>query len=147
MAISKHAFWLGWLSASTLSRLPIVRLDDELTDYEIARVLLYQGSLFWTAIDYPCFDIIQPPQGISRLRLSSYQFSADDYTTYRYDCAEILCNPRVARQGLMRGGILWRLAMEHASFQDVLARPATTATIQRSTSMQNVEARAESNLY
>ncbi|KJA12809.1 hypothetical protein HYPSUDRAFT_93774, partial [Hypholoma sublateritium FD-334 SS-4] len=31
---------------------------------------------------------------------------------------------------LMRGGILWRLAIENASFQDVLAGPTTIATIQ-----------------
>ncbi|KJA27424.1 hypothetical protein HYPSUDRAFT_104238, partial [Hypholoma sublateritium FD-334 SS-4] len=32
---------------------------------------------------------------------------------------------------LMRGGILWRLALEHASFQCVLAGPTSVATLQR----------------
>lgn len=109
----------------------ILRLDDELSDYDIARTLLNQGSTFWTVLEFASFDISKSPPGISRIRLSSYQFSAEDYSSYRYDCAEILRNPRIARQALMRGGILWRLAMEHASFQDVLAGPTTVATIQR----------------
>ncbi len=107
----------------------ILRLDDELCDQDIARKLLEQGSHFWTVFDSAPFDVVPPHPGISRLRLSSYQFSAEDYRTYCHDRDEILCSPRVARQCLMRGGILWRLAMEHASFQDVLAGPTPTATI------------------
>lgn len=107
----------------------IVRLDEELSDYDIARTLLNQGSTFWTVLEFAPFAIKQSPAGISRIRLSSYQFSAEDYTSYRYDCANILRSPRVARQALMRGGILWRLVIEHASFQDVLAGPTTVATI------------------
>ena len=107
----------------------ILRLDDTLCDRDIARKLFEQGSHFWTVFDSAPFDIAPPHPGISCLRLSSYQFSAEDYHTYCHDRAEILRSPRVARQALMRGGILWRLAMEHASFQDVLAGPTPTATI------------------
>ncbi|KJA19625.1 hypothetical protein HYPSUDRAFT_204504 [Hypholoma sublateritium FD-334 SS-4] len=108
----------------------IIRLDDNLCDYDIARALLNQGSPFCTVMDSVPFPIVPCPPGISRVRLSSYQFSAEDYKTYRRDSAELLRSPRVARQALMRGGILWRLAMEHASFQDVLAGPTIVATIQ-----------------
>ncbi|KJA19782.1 hypothetical protein HYPSUDRAFT_117469, partial [Hypholoma sublateritium FD-334 SS-4] len=85
---------------------------------------------FWTVLDSAPFPIVPSPLGISRLRLSSYQFTAEDYHAYCHDCAEILRSPRAARQALMRGGILWRLAMEHASFQDVLAGPFFATTTQ-----------------
>ncbi|KJA26433.1 hypothetical protein HYPSUDRAFT_133061 [Hypholoma sublateritium FD-334 SS-4] len=109
----------------------ILRLDDKLCDYDIAQELLNQGSPFWTVMDFEPFEILPSPPGISRLRLSSYQFSVEDYRIYCHERAEILRSPRVARQALMRGGILWRLAMEHASFQDVLAGPTPMATVYR----------------
>ncbi len=109
----------------------IVRLDDELCDYNIARSLLDQGSPFWTALDSASFDIIPSPPGIPRLRLSSYQFSAEDYHMYCHDRAQVLRNPRVSRQALMHGGILWRLVMEYASAENVLTGPTSTATIHR----------------
>ncbi len=108
-----------------------MRLDDELCDYNIARILLDQGSPFWTVLDFTPFDIVPSPPGIPRLRLSSYRFSAEDYHTYCHDRAEILRNPRVARQALMHGGILWRLVMEYSSVENVLAGPTTITTIQR----------------
>ncbi len=107
----------------------IVRLDDELSDYDVAQTLLNQGSPFWTVLPSLPFPVVPSPLGISRLRLSTYQFTAEDYHGYCHDRAEVLTSPRVARQALMRGGILWRLAMEHASFQDVLAGPSIVATI------------------
>ncbi len=108
----------------------IVRLDDRLSDYDIARALLDQGSPFCTVLDFPPFTIVPSPPGISCLRLSNYQFSQEDYRNYCHDRAEVLCNPRVARKALMCGGILWRLAMEHASFQTVFDGPTPVATAQ-----------------
>ncbi len=71
----------------------ILRLEDELSDHEIAQKLLDQGSRFWTVFDSASFDVVPPHPGIPRLRLSSYQFSAEDYQTYCHDRAEILCSP------------------------------------------------------
>lgn len=108
----------------------IARLDDNLSDYEVAWALLDQGSAFRTMLQVPIFAIKASPTTIPRLRFSDYKFSATDYETYCLERAEILRDPRIARQALMQGGILWRLAIENASFQSVLAGPTTLATSQ-----------------
>ncbi len=110
--------------------LSIVRQDENMCDYQIALALLDQGSPFRTVLQVPRFTLKPPVCGIPRLRLSTYKFSADDYKLYCHERAELLRNPRIARQALMRGGIMWRLAIENASIQDVLAGPTATATTQ-----------------
>lgn len=117
----------------------IIRLDDDLSDYDIARALLDQGSPFRTLLQVPSFVVEAPPIGIPRIRLSSYIFRSSDYEMYCLERADLFRSQRVSRQALMRGGILWRLAMESASFQGALSGPTTVATLQRMCSSLHVD--------
>ncbi len=94
----------------------------------LPRALVSQGSPFQTVLRMTPFTVATPVYGIPRLRLSTFKFGPADYQTYCLQRADILRNPRIARQALMRGGIIWRLAMDNASFQDVLAGPTAVAT-------------------
>ncbi|KJA12801.1 hypothetical protein HYPSUDRAFT_103267, partial [Hypholoma sublateritium FD-334 SS-4] len=75
--------------------------------------------------------VISPaPKALHRLRFSDYSFGPSDYASYCLERDELLRNPRVARQALKRGGIIWRLATDVASFHDVLGGPSVIATLQ-----------------
>ena len=65
------------------------------------------------------------------VRLSGYKFTIDDYYVYEQQRAALLSDPRVARSALLRGGIVWHLAVATLSFDDVLEGPTTAATLQR----------------
>lgn len=107
----------------------ILRLENDMCDYSIARELLNRGMPFFTLLCLPCFIVDPLPKVLPRLRFNDYQFSLVDYDAYCRERDELLCNPRVARQALKCGGILWRLAMKRASFQDVLSGPTTATTL------------------
>ncbi|KAF8809393.1 hypothetical protein BYT27DRAFT_7064487, partial [Phlegmacium glaucopus] len=64
------------------------------------------------------------------VRLSNYKFTQNDYFAYEQQCAAPLSDPRVARSALLRGGIIWHLAVATLSFDDVLEGPTTAATLQ-----------------
>jgi hypothetical protein len=65
------------------------------------------------------------------VRLPGYKFTQNDYYAYEQQRAALLSDPRVARSALLRGGIVWRLAVATLSFDDVLEGPTTAATLQR----------------
>lgn len=110
----------------------ILRLDANLNDYDIARELLNRGMPFLTLLPQvvPRSVISPSPKALRRLRFSDYSFGPADYASYCLERDELLRNPRVARQALKRGGIIWRLATDVASFQDVLGGPSVIATLQ-----------------
>jgi hypothetical protein len=64
------------------------------------------------------------------VRLAGYKFTQDDYYAYEQQRAALLRDPRIARVALLRGGIVWRLAVATLSFDDVLEGPTTAATLQ-----------------
>jgi hypothetical protein len=63
--------------------------------------------------------------------LPGYKFTQDDYFAYEQERAALLRDPRIARAALLRGGIVWRLAVATLSFDDVLDGPTTAATLRR----------------
>ena len=65
------------------------------------------------------------------VRLPGYRFTQDDFYAYEQQRATLLSDPRVARSALLRGGIVWRLAVATLSFDDVLEGPTTAATLER----------------
>ena len=65
------------------------------------------------------------------VHLSVYKFTINDYYACEKQCAALLSDPRVAHSALLRGGIVWRLAVATLSFDDVLEGPTTAATLQR----------------
>jgi hypothetical protein len=118
---------LGVTTAS--DALFVCRLNSGFDEYDIARRLLQSGIPFCTlrrmgTVPRP----VQSPGRMLPFRLSGYNFTTRDYDAYQHECTAILALPR-ARAALLRGGILWRIAVDILSFDDVLRGPSTTTTI------------------
>lgn len=133
----KEAATVPWMVAlpNAIDALYVCRLENkggsQITDFEVARELLYHGIQFSTLLPVkplPCFDA--PPITVP-IRLPGYKFTEDDYYAYEQQRAALLSDPRIARAALLRGGIVWRLAVATLSFDDVLEGPTTAATLQR----------------
>jgi hypothetical protein len=134
----KESVTVPWKIAvrNVIDALYICRLDlpgvTSYSDFEVARQLLNRGIQFYT------FLPVRPmaPRYVVRPihlpeRLHDYDFSLDDYHAYERDRASLLSDPRIARAALLRGGIVWRLAVATMSFDDVLQGPTTAATLSR----------------
>ena len=121
---------------NAVDALYICRLDPNFDEYDIARCLVQQGIRFQTLLSLR--DIPHSPKSSNRMlpidmlpiRLSGYQFSLRDYEAYRRQCSAIFAHPR-ARAALLRGGIVWRLAIEFLSFDDALQGPSIATTVYR----------------
>ena len=129
----KGEFTVDWKIAvhSVSEVLFILRLDANLNDYEIAQELLNRGMPFATLLPVAGNTINPAPTVLRRLRLSGYCFAQADYVSYCLERDELLRNPRIARQALKRGGIIWRLATDRATFQNVLVGPTLVAILLR----------------
>ena len=109
----------------------LCRLDASLTDYDLARELLNRGIRFHTLLPLPCIHP-SPPVAVSvPIRLPGYKFTPQDYHAYVQERSALLADARVARAALLRGGIVWRLAMATLCFDDVLRGPSVAATLYR----------------
>jgi hypothetical protein len=129
----KQAASMPWIIAvhDPTDALFLCRLDPSLTDYELARELLNRGIRFHTLLSLQ-YVPPSPPIPISiPLRLPEYVFTSSDYRAYVQQRSALLADPRVARAALMRGGIVWRLAMATLSFDDVLYGPTAAVTLHR----------------
>src|SRR6202522_1977880 len=103
-----------------------------LTDFEVARELLNRGIGFSTLLPVKSLPRSIRPLAITvPVRLPDYAFTRDDYYAYEQERAALLSNPRIARSALLRGGIVWCLAVATLSFNDVLKGPTTAATVHR----------------
>jgi hypothetical protein len=134
----KEAATVPWMVAvpNVVDALYVCRLHQTgelpLTDFEVARELLNRGIKFSTLLpvkSLPCS--IRPLAITVPVRLPGYKFKRDDYYAYEQERAALLSNPRIARSALLRGGIVWRLAVATLSFDDVLEGPTTAATVHR----------------
>ena len=101
------------------------------TDVDVARELLNNGIQFSTLLPVKPLPCSIGPKITVPVRLPGYKFTLDDYYAYEQQRAALLSDPRVARSALLRGGIVWRLAVATLSFDDVLEGPTTAATLQR----------------
>ena len=135
----KEAATVPWMVAvpNIIDALFVCRLDrprargSPLTDFEVARELLNHGIQFSTLLPVKPFPRSIGPVITVPVRLPGYKFTQDDYYAYEQQRAALLSDPRVARSALLRGGIVWRLAVATLSFDDVLEGPTTAATLQR----------------
>ena len=133
----KEAATVPWKVAlcNAVDALYVCRLDRTgglgITDFEVARELLYHGIQFSTLLPVKPLPLLVTPPITIPVRLFGYKFTEDDYNAYVQQRAALLSNPRVARAALLRGGIVWRLAVATLSFDDVLQGPTTAATLQR----------------
>jgi hypothetical protein len=133
----KEAAKVPWMVAlhNVVDALYVCRLDRigglQMTDFEVARELLYRGIQFNTLLPVnPLPRSIAPVLAVP-VRLPGYKFTQDDYFAYEQERAALLRDPRIARAALLRGGIVWRLAVATLSFDDVLDGPTTAATLRR----------------
>jgi hypothetical protein len=135
----KEAATVPWMVAvpNVIDALFVCRLDrprargSPLTDFEVARELLNHGVQFSTLLPVKPLPRSIGPVITVPVRLLGYKFTQDDYYAYEQQRAALLSDPRVARSALLRGGIVWRLAVATLSFDDVLEGPTTAATLQR----------------
>jgi hypothetical protein len=135
----KEAATVPWMVAvsNVIDALFVCRLDrprprgSPLTDFEVARELLNHGIQFSTLLPVKPLPRSIGPIITVPVRLPGYKFTQDDYYAYEQQRAALLSNPRVARSALLRGGIVWRLAVATLSFDDVLEGPTSAATLQR----------------
>jgi hypothetical protein len=133
----KEAATVPWMVAlpNAVDALYVCRMDHtgglQITDFEVARELLYHGIRFSTLLPVPSLPLCTTPAITLPVRLPGYKFTVDDYYAYEQQRAALLSDPRVARAALLRGGIVWRLAVATLSFDDVLEGPTTAATLQR----------------
>jgi hypothetical protein len=113
----------------------VCRLDRPggipLLDFEVARELLYRGIQFSTLLPLKSLPPTIAPSVTVPVRLFGYEFTVEDYHAYEQERAALLKDPRIARAALLRGGIVWRLAVATMSFDDVLQGPSTAATVFR----------------
>lgn len=135
----KEAATVPWMVAvpNVIDAFFVCRLDrprprgSPLTDFEVARELLNNGIQFSTLLPVKPLPLSIAPPIVVPARLPDYKFTQDDYFAYEQQRAALLSDPRVARAALLRGGIVWRLAIATLSFDDVLEGPTTAATLQR----------------
>jgi hypothetical protein len=122
-----------WTIATSQSAtaLYICRLDLQFDELDIARSLLHRGMPFNTfqplkdvAPSPPHFDLSVP------MRLSGYTFTKRDYDAYLHQRAAILSGG-AGRAALLRGGILWRLAVPEISVDSVLRGPSPSVLVHR----------------
>jgi hypothetical protein len=133
----KDAATVPWMVAlpNVVDALYVCRLDQigglRITDFEVARELLYHGIQFSTLLPIRPLPLSTTPRIAVPVRLAGYKFTEEDYYAYEQQRAALLSDTRVARAALLRGGIVWRLAVATLSFDDVLEGPTTAATLQR----------------
>jgi hypothetical protein len=132
----KEAATVPWMVAvpNEVDALYVCRLDhtggSQITDIEVARELLNRGIQFSTLLTVKRLPLSVAPAITLPVRLPGYKFTLDDYYAYEQQRAALLSDPRIARAALLRGGIVWRLAVATLSFDDVLEGPTTAATLQ-----------------
>jgi hypothetical protein len=105
--------------------------------YETARYLLESGIPFSTRIPMaPNKSFSSPPPMLRTpdskftfpIRLRGYSFTYDDYMASRRLATSILNLPH-GRAALLMGGIIWRLAIEILSIEDVLKGPSSSVSL------------------
>ena len=121
--------------SNVIDALFICRLDipgrGPLVDFEVALHLLNRGIQFCTLVALRSLPrYVGPPLTVPS-RLFGYTFTIQDYYAYEQERAALLKNPRIARAALLRGGIVWRLAVTTMSFDDVLEGPSRAVTVHR----------------
>jgi hypothetical protein len=126
---------LPWMIgvASAAIALYIVRLDPRLNDYEISRHLLHRGIAFHTLL--PLRTIPKSPipdlgTNFHSIRSAGYVFTTRDFDAYINRRDALLRSPR-GRAALLKGGIVWRLAVETIGVDECLEGPSIETIVHR----------------
>jgi hypothetical protein len=89
-------------------------MKDRLDESAVARELVLEGVRFHTILRHDVLECAEPEVPTLTflpMRLSDHVFNKRDHDFYCRQCREILSSPR-AWAALMRGGFIWRLALE-----------------------------------
>ena len=124
---------LPWMIgvASAAIALYIVRLDPEFNDYEISRHLLHCGIAFHTLL--PLRKVPKSPipdTYFISFRSAGYVFTIKDFNDYIHRRDSLLRSPR-GRAALLKGGIVWRLAVETIGVDECLEGPSIETNVHR----------------
>ena len=122
--------WMIGVATAAIA-LYIVRLDSRFNDYEISRHLLHRGIAFHTVLPLrkvPKSSI--PPPIFSSIRSAGYIFTIEDFNVYIHRRDSLLRSPR-GRTALLKGGIVWRLAVETIGVDECLEGPSIETIVHR----------------
>ena len=120
--------------ANAAIALYIVHLDPRLNDYEISRHLLHSGIAFHTVL--PLRTILKPPcvpdlgTTFRSTRSVGYIFTVQDFDVYVHRRDALLRSPQ-GRAALLKGGIVWRLAVETIGIVECLEGPSIETIVHR----------------
>jgi hypothetical protein len=110
----------------------IARMDPALTDYEIARSLVHRGIAFFTIRALPCIlSTPLPLTGPTTILPPGYKFTVDDYRAYSRRREALLRGTPRGRAALLKGGIVWRLAVETLNLEKCLDGPSAEVVVHR----------------
>jgi hypothetical protein len=106
--------------------------------------LLNHSIRFHTLLPLPRIRPPPPTPTCIPIQLPGYEFTPNDYHAYVQQRCALLADPQVAHAALLRGGIVWHLAMATLSFDNVLCGPTTAAVLHcRGVSFQSVDGSIE----
>ncbi|KAJ3558876.1 hypothetical protein NP233_g11409 [Leucocoprinus birnbaumii] len=111
---------------SAAAALFVSRLDDQLTEEQVALELLQSGVPFRTLQEENRLAPVQASQETpSRLsiRLDDHKFDKSDYEFFLKRCESLLTIDR-ARAALLRGGIVWRVALNYVPISMAIGGPS-----------------------
>ena len=122
--------WMIGVSSAAIA-LYIVRLDPEFNDYEISRHLLHRGIAFHTLL--PLRKVPKSPIPDTyciSFRSAGYIFTTNDFHDYIHRRDSLLRSPR-GRAALLKGGIVWCLAVETIGVDKCLEGPSIETYVHR----------------
>jgi len=122
--------WMIGVSSAAIA-LYIVCLDFWFNDYEISQHLLHCGIAFRTIL--PLEKIPKSPipdVHFPSIHSAGHIFTLDDFNAYKHHWDSLLRSPR-GRAALLKGGIVWWLAMETVGVNECLEGPSIEAIVHR----------------
>jgi hypothetical protein len=136
--------WIIGVLPDPTNALFLCHLDPQLTDYDLACEFLNHGIRFHTLLPLPHICPPPPMPICISIWLPGYKFTQNDYHAYVQQQCALLADPWVAHAALLRGGIVWHLAMATLSFDNVLCGPTTAAVLHhQGVSFQSVDGSIE----
>ena len=122
--------WMIGVATAAIA-LYIVRLDSRFNDHEISRHLLHRGIAFHTVLPLRKVPKSSIPRPIfSSIRSPGYVFTIEDFNAYIHRRDSLLRSPR-GRAALLKGGIVWRLAVETIGVDECLEGPSVETIVHR----------------
>ncbi len=121
--------WLIALtSAADAARTFRLLMDENHSTISLSMQLVAVGITFHTLRHLSILPtvILSSPSTLIPIRVRDHVFTIDDHSAYVERRARILKSPR-GRAALLRGGLIWRLALEHLGMESVSFGPSSVA--------------------